>query len=468
MFCFFTLWFFFKDTHNFAIFFKSRKRALNYFLIPFSVITPERSWSGWIYECTIGWLVSKPPLFPIEPVVTSRTWGEYFSTIIYGQKPFGVLEVVEVSDRFRVNNGARVNEAINREEVAETHTLLNEFLTLQETIARQIWTNITHTNEIKFYIQKIFNDLSFFNEGQERNIVPLTVNVDLELVSYKVLIESTQRLIEFNSKRANLLKDNDLIDKDTKKLILNMDHNAQHFCESSLDYIQLVEQTSLQYKNLTDCMEAFQNAKNSHFTYIDEDTILWNENTMINLLKKAEGYKLNLEECLRYWELSIAKNGFNLLETYSLVGRTRHLQNLLDTAPEIARVAALEIPIYDNAFSSLFIGKEALFLVALIISLCFFQASPFKSFNSFLQGVDLNFFSNNLSNRTVLFQSANEKVLVCHFQMISIILLLFFFILIPFFFKLFLENKNKCIFFYYTGSVFDYLDLFRLKIKKYF
>jgi hypothetical protein len=49
-----------------------------------------------------------------------------------------VLEVVEVSDRFRVNNGARVNEAINREEVAETHTLLNEFLTLQETIARQI------------------------------------------------------------------------------------------------------------------------------------------------------------------------------------------------------------------------------------------------------------------------------------------------------------------------------------------
>lgn len=47
-------------------------------------------------------------------------------------------------------------------------------------------------------------------------------------------------------------------------------------------------------------MEAFQKAKNSHFTYIDEDTILLNENTMINLLKKAEGYKLNLEECLRY------------------------------------------------------------------------------------------------------------------------------------------------------------------------
>lgn len=50
--------------------------------------------------------------------------------------------------------------------------------------------------------------------------------MDLGLVSYKVLIESTQRLIEFNYKLAKLFKDNDLIDKDTKKLILNMDHKA--------------------------------------------------------------------------------------------------------------------------------------------------------------------------------------------------------------------------------------------------
>jgi hypothetical protein len=61
---------------------------------------------------------------------------------------------------------------------------------------------------------------------------------------------------------------------DTKKIILSMELNAKHFTDDRKEYIQLVEQTSLQYKNLTDCMEAFEKVKNSHFTYLDEDAIL--------------------------------------------------------------------------------------------------------------------------------------------------------------------------------------------------
>ena len=434
LFCFFTIYFYnFKSLTGL----KPKNIGFKSFLIPFSVITPERSWGAWAYDWTIGWLVSKPPLFPIEPVLTSRTWAEYFSSIFYGQKPSGVVKVAEV---------------INREDFDEFHYLLNRFIHRQECISERVWLNITSSKCIIGHIEKIFCDLNLFKEGQQRNNAPLISNLELDLLRYKARIGSTQDLVEFNSIYAKPLKDHGLLDMDTKKIILSMELNAKHFTDDRKEYIQLVEQTSLQYKNLTDCMEAFEKVKNSHFTYLDEDAILWNETIMINLLKKAEVFKINLEECLKFWELSVLKNGSNLFESYSLVrsliSRTSQIINVLNNPVEIVQVAAFETPMFSYAWLWPLIGKGVLVLVGITTSI-FFSPFLFKSIyhtlpaigvNSFFKGGDLNRLETGyITDRVALLTSANEKVIVWQWQSIYSFLIVFTFLFLVFFFYFILK-----------------------------